>query len=67
MKKVAVHRNYGFEVVDGVLIIRVCVNEDVVDVQSSLSGQTLVLATTDLSAKVPDSPLRVNLTVYRKA
>ena len=48
------------------LVIRCNINEDQVDVQKSASGKTFVIATSGGAVRVPDTEIKVNLTVYRK-
>lgn len=59
------YANFDLDLTDGILTIRVNVNETQVDVQPSQSGKTMVVATTGGAVKIPHSPLKVNLTVYR--
>ena len=48
------------------LVVRCNINEDQVDAQPSASGKTLVLATSGGAQRVPDTALKLNLTLYRK-
>ena len=60
------YSNCEMEVTNGVLTIRIVVDESKVDVQESKSGKTLVIATSGGAVKVPHSPLKLNFTLYRK-
>ena len=48
------------------LVIRCNISEDQVDAQPSASGKTLVLATSGGALRIPDTALKLNLTLYRK-
>jgi hypothetical protein len=65
-EKIDRYDNWTVEIAEGVLSIYINVDESEVDVQPSQSGKTLVIATTGGAKRVPNSPLRLNLTVYRK-
>ena len=60
------YENYEMEVKDGVLTIRIVIDESKVDVQESQSGKTLVIATSGGGVKVPHTPLRFGFNLYRK-
>ena len=64
MTKISRYDNVSTEVEDGVLTIRIVVDESKVDVQPSGSGKTLVIATT--GGAIPVGALKLNLTLYRK-
>jgi len=64
--KISRYDNVMTKIADGVLTITILVDETEVDVQPSKSGKTVVLATTGGARKIEHSPLRLNLTVYRK-
>lgn len=69
MSKIDRYDNIECSIEDGILTMRVCVNETEVDVQPSKSGKTLVMATTGGAMRVAGSgipPLLLNLTLYRK-
>jgi hypothetical protein len=55
--------NVKTEIKDGKLYIEVNLNEDEVDVQPSVSGKTMVIATTGGAQRVGD--MKLNLTLYR--
>ena len=65
-EKIDRYANCEMEVTDGVLTIRIVVDESRVDVQPSVSGKTLVVATSGGATKVPNTPLKLNFTLYRK-
>ena len=58
--------NHEMEVKDGILTIRIVIDETKVDVQPSASGKTLVIATSGGGIKVPHTPLRLGFNLYRK-
>lgn len=67
MSKIDRYDNIDCSIEDGILTMRVCVDETRVDVQPSKSGKTLVVATTGGAIRVPGSmALKLNLTLYRK-
>ncbi|MCK4302664.1 MAG: hypothetical protein KAY24_00290 [Candidatus Eisenbacteria sp.] len=65
-KKISRYDNVDIDILDGVMTIRIQLDEEVVNVQPSSSGKTLVLATTGGARPVGDRDLKLNLTVYRK-
>jgi len=66
-EKIDRYDNCECSISDGVLTVRIVVDESKVDVQPSKSGKTLVVATTGGAIRVPGSmALRLNLTLYRK-
>lgn len=64
--KIDRYGNMEFDVDSGYLTIRICIDETKVDVQPSRSGKTFVLSTTGGAVRVPGTPLRLNMTLYRK-
>lgn len=64
--KISRYENYKLTVSNGQLTITVNINETEVDVRESGSGKTLVLATTGGAVNVPGTPLKLNMTLYRK-
>lgn len=72
-KKIARGDNVRFNVDGDDLVIRVCLNEDKVDVQPSKSGKTMVISSIRAYNILGDTPLGedgpemgVFLTVYKK-
>lgn len=63
--KISRYENIATTVENGTLVIRINIDETKVDAQPSKSGKTLVVATTGGAKPVGDTPLRLNLTLYR--
>ena len=66
MAKIDRYDNCEMKVKDGVLTVKMVVDETKVDVQPSGSGKTLVIATSGGAVKVNGTPLKFNFTLYRK-
>ena len=66
MSKIDRYDNCEMNVTDGVLTVKIIVDESKVDVQPSSSGKTLVVATSGGAVKVNGTPLKLNFTLYRK-
>lgn len=65
MSKISRYENVQIKIEEGRLVITCEIDAAKVDIQPSKSGKTLVIATTGGAARVPDTPLKVNLTVYK--
>lgn len=63
-EKIDRYDNVDASIKDGILTIKILLDETKVDVQPSASGKTLVVATTGGAMKI--GFFKLNLTVYRK-
>lgn len=66
MNKIDRYDNCEMSVTDGILTVKIVVDESKVDVQPSSSGKTLVVATSGGAVKVNGTVLKLNFTLYRK-
>lgn len=64
--KISRYDNVRTEVANGEVLIRINIRENEVDVQPSASGKTMVIATTGGAMRLNGTPLKLNLTLYRK-
>lgn len=63
--KVDRYENHEFSVEDGILTVKINLDEEKVDAQPSKSGKTVVLATSGGAVRIPGTDYRINFTVYR--
>jgi len=64
--KISRYENVKTQVANGKLTIEINIRENEVDVQPSQSAKTLVIATTGGALSISGTPLKLNLTLYRK-
>jgi len=65
VEKIDRYDNCEMEVENGVLTVKIVVDESKVDVQPSSSGKTMVVATSGGAVKVNGTTLKLNFTLYR--